>query len=155
MINKEEALKRVAVLETELAELKVIINKPDAPTFEQIVEELKPGWAVLSPEIASYCGYDRSVPLRHTSGESAFRWLRKRKWQLICEWVNKGKVIDWENQSQIKYIFYYNISSEEIMLAKRQNAKCEGAQCFLSDSDAHLALSIMGEESWLNMEGIK
>ena len=153
-INKTEALKRLEAIEKEAAELRKIIDKPQLPTFEEIAKELRPKW------LCDVSGDVRKIPFNdiylhtHTSEASAERAKLRLEWELIFEWVNKGKLIDWNDESQDKWCLQYHHINKAINFVHASFIQTEHRTYFTSESDARKALEIMGESKWKKMNGI-
>lgn len=153
-INKTEALQRLEAIEKEAAELRKIIDKPQLPTFDKIAKELRPEWSLSIEGDICRTRFGGVYPYLHTSEASAERAKLRLEWELICEWVNKGKVIDWSNSDEKKWTFCYNHRNNNIECVHGAQLQSENRIYFTSESDARKALEIMGEDNWEKMNGI-
>ena len=144
--QKEQAIEKLAELEAKADELRAIIDAPDNPTYDDVVNKLQPIYG-LSPSGVVF-RHDLVQPALYYSEDAAYCDALRRMWLNIIEFVNEG----WECEDKYNYIYCDNGKIKHV----RVNSDCEyGFTKFKSEEAAREALRIMGEEGWKRMHGIK
>jgi hypothetical protein len=100
-MNKQEAIKKVANLEKELAELKEIINKPedifDVTTYSEVCRRLGEKEITLK----DFKQFDDIL---------ANKLLNFAKIQQLSKYFNQGWIPNWKDSNEYKWYPYFNDS---------------------------------------------
>ena len=136
-MEKSEALQHIARLEAEIENYKKVVNKPDVPSYEDVVKKVGRGMCFF---------------MDYPTGAILERERLRRKWLYIAEFVNE----EWECEYSEKYYsVYYDNKLELVQISSCFFSYNRGVIKFKSEAAAREALRIMGEEDWLKMHGIK
>jgi len=102
-MEKSDALKRIAVLESETAELRKIIENADKP--KNIMDRVK-----TFTDACNVLGINPTQVTNNsldTNDEIAYKKLK-----IICKALNEGWEPDWNNINQIKYFPWFDMGKK-------------------------------------------
>lgn len=146
-MNKEEALKRLSAIEEEAAEIRKIIGGKSLPTYEDIINELRPQWGVSSYGSVYTTLMDSHL---YATKKISEREVIRREWLNIVEYVNRGKVINLPERGLL-YSAYVSMDYETINPAQTTQHVIPGVEYFESEEDCCRAIDMLGEEKFKKM----
>ena len=146
-MNKEEALKRLSAIEAEAAEIRKIIEEKTLPSYNDVIDELRPQWGVSS------CGSVYTIFMDshlYATKEISERELIRREWLNIVEYVNRGKVINPTGRGVVHHAYVATLDNI-ICIASTNDTVIPGVEYFESDEDCCRAVDMLGEEKFKKM----
>ena len=146
-MNKEEALKRLSAIEAEAAEIRKIIEGKSLPTYEDIINELRPQWGVSSYGSVYTTFMDSHL---YATKKITEREVIRREWLNIVEYVNRGKVINLPERGLLYYA-YVSMDYGTVNTSKTFKYVIPGVEYFESGEDCRRAVDMLGEEKFKKM----
>ena len=146
-MNKEEALKRLSAIEAEAAEIKKIIEEKSLPTYKDVIDELRPQWAVSCYGDVYTTSMDSHLC---ATKEISERELIRREWLNIVEYVNLGKTINLPERGLLYYAYVATFDNI-ICTAVTGGTVIPGVEYFESEEDCCRAVDMLGEEKFKKM----
>jgi hypothetical protein len=141
---KAQIQERIDALKAELKGLEQDLNKPDVPTYDDVLARVQPEWVKSVDGLdvgASNCSRMYAYPDRQTAEREALRAM----WLNIAVYVNEGKEGGWRVgvSRENGEVFF---GSFECIYA--------GIVTFKDEPAARLAVQIMGEDNFRKMCGV-
>lgn len=111
-MNKDQALQRIAAIEKEAAELRELVNKPDVPTYRDVVNMVRPDFYFTPHGTIGREGgvLNLSCNYAYCTMSTAIREALRAKWLNIAAYINGGWTPDWNNENEVKfYLWIQNV----------------------------------------------
>jgi hypothetical protein len=142
---KSEIQGRIDALKAEIAGLEVELNKPEIPTYDDVVAKVDPRWYynIGKGDIENTMGSSRYT---HPDRQTAEREALRAMWLNIAVYVNEGGDGHYVVKIIAGDIVYFKMASD---------INYPGVSFFKSESAARLAVQIMGEDNFRKMCGVK
>lgn len=159
MSSKQEILDEIAKTKEHLANMEMMLKecderwKPEKGKAYYYVTSTLEAWTDINcnacSDIGRFEGYNCFKTRKQAEAE-AEKILVRRMLEDIARRLNKGQKIDWDNNNQIKYYFYFDFLQNEMFSYHRFNQKEQGVVYCLDKNFLDISIQEIGEERLKN-----
>mgnify|MGYP004518613645 CR=1 FL=1 len=156
-MNKQEILEEIKKTEEHLSNMEKMLKECEYERWKPQKDELYyylNSYNIAIPETWDASCYSDTTKWntyncfknREEAEQEAEKILVRRMLEDIARRLNKGQKIDWDNNNQIKYYFYFDFLQNEMFSYHRFNQKKQGVVYCLDKNFLDIAIQEIGEE---------